>query len=103
MADFAAVGAVVIAALLVFGGILYWLIVLFPRDRLMRCPETGSITFVGAELASRGNRKEPEVMVRQCKLWPERKDCAQGCRARYWESGRGFQVNLEALRPLERQ
>lgn len=67
---------------------------------LMRCPETGGISFVGIERISRG-REPPGVLVRSCDLWPERKDCARGCLARYDDSGPWFPVNIDQLRPFD--
>lgn len=70
--------------------------------RLMRCPETGAIAFVGAERVSRGEGTAPEVTVRSCELWPERKDCARGCLERYEQTAPGYRIKVEALRPFER-
>jgi hypothetical protein len=70
------------------------------RMRLMRCPETGAIAFVGAANISRGEGKAPEVVVRSCELWPERSHCARGCLERYEEATPGYRVKIEALRPF---
>lgn len=64
--------------------------------RLMRCPETGGIAFVDAEVG-----KETTPRVQSCDLWPARKGCAQGCLARYAQTTPGFLVNVDALRPFE--
>ena len=64
--------------------------------RLMRCPETGGIAFVDAEVG-----KETTPRVRSCDLWPARKGCAQGCLERYGQTAPGFPVNIDALRPFE--
>jgi hypothetical protein len=72
------------------------------RKRLMRCPETGAVAFVGAERVSRREGEAPAVIVRSCEFWPERKDCARGCLARYDETTPGYRVKLDALRPFER-
>jgi hypothetical protein len=72
------------------------------RKRLMRCPETGAVAFVGAERVSRRDGEAPAVIVRSCEFWPERKDCARGCLARYDETTPGYRVKLDALRPFER-
>lgn len=71
------------------------------KDRLMRCPETDSITLVGVERASPHAAKAPAVKVRRCGLWPEKMDCAQGCLARYKETSPDYRVNLNALRPFK--
>jgi len=73
-----------------------------PKKRLMRCPETGAVAFVGADTRSRGNGKEPEIVVHSCEFWPERKDCARGCLARYYETTPGYRIRPDALRPFER-
>jgi len=92
-----------IVGLVVVGGLLLWLIVTLSKGQVMRCPETGAVSFVCvAQIASSG-RKAPNVMVSRCNLWPERKSCAQGCLARYGKTRTGLQVNLEALRPFEPQ
>ena len=72
-----------------------------PRKRLMRCPETGAVAFVGAEAISRGRDKAQSIVVHSCEFWPERKDCAQGCLARYDEISPGYRVKPDALRPFE--
>jgi hypothetical protein len=101
MTDLSIVGwSVLIVALVVSAGWLYWLRGLTTKDRLMRCPETGSVTFVGVERVSRGDGKAPELTVRRCDLWPKQKDCARGCLARYSETSPGYRVNLDALRPF---
>jgi hypothetical protein len=104
MLDFAIVKwTVILAVLAVLGGILYRLLAMPPKGRLMRCPETGSITFVDVESVSRGERTEPELRVQHCELWPAKKDCSQGCLVRYGETGPGFRVRPHALRPFEQQ
>jgi len=104
MMDISTVGwTVVIVALVLFAGFVYWLIDLVSKDRLMRCPETGSINFVGVEVVSRPDGKAPELTVRRCDLWPEKKDCARGCLVRYEQTSPGHPVNLDALRHFERQ
>jgi hypothetical protein len=94
---------VVILGVLAFGGLVYWLNDMFSRARMMRCPETGSVTFVRVTPAAGGAGNASEVTVRQCDLWPKRKDCAQGCLARYQETTPGWRGNLNALRPIEPQ
>jgi hypothetical protein len=104
MVDVGIVGWIVaVVALLAFGGLLYWLIDIVSSDRLMRCPETGSVTFVRVGPAAGGDGNAPEVAVQRCDLWPGKKDCARGCLARYGESAPGLRVNLNALRPFEPQ
>jgi len=104
MMDFGTMDWIVaVVGLLMFGGLMYWLIQLVSRDPLMRCPETGSVVFVGVEPAPPGDRTGAEVAVRRCDLWPKRKDCARGCLARYGETTPGVRVNLNALRPFEPQ
>jgi hypothetical protein len=97
LAAWAALGAIVAVALLV-------LRTLMPlRDtRLMRCPETGGIAFVGAERLRRGEATAAGLRVTSCDLWPDRKDCARECLARYAETAPGFLVNVGTLRPFER-
>lgn len=91
---------VAIVGLVALGGLLRWVI---ERGLIMRCPETGAITLVRIAPAAGGEGLAREVTVRQCDLWPERKDCAQGCLVRYCEATPGFRVNLNALRPFEPQ
>lgn len=90
---------VAIAGAVAFGGLLYCLLDVVARDRLMRCPDTGSITFVRVGSTDRGEGEVPKVMG--CELWPDRTGCAQGCLARYAETTPGLRVNLKALRPFE--
>lgn len=94
-------GILGIAGLVTAGVLLVWLIDRFSRSRMMRCPETGSITVVRVVPAVGGEGKAPGVAVQWCESWPERKGCTQGCLARYSETGPGLQVNLNALRPFE--
>ena len=100
--DFATVGwTVAIAAFLALALYVGWIVWRAQRDRLMRCPETGSITLVGIEPAARGDGKAPGVEVQRCGLWPEKQDCDQGCLARHEETAPGHKVNLHALRPFK--
>lgn len=69
--------------------------------RLMRCPETGSITIVRAERVASGDGQAQALTVLRCGLWPERKNCDRGCLARYDETTSGYRVNLRALRPFD--
>jgi hypothetical protein len=95
------VWGLVLIALIVFGALFFWLNEAVSSARtMMRCPETGSITFVRAARVADGSRKGSGVRVVQCESWPGRKDCAQGCLARYHEATSGLRVNLDALRPF---
>jgi hypothetical protein len=68
-----------IVALLVMAGLIYRVIGLVPAGRLMRCPETGTFTFVEIVRASRGDGTEPKVTVQSCGLWPQHDGCRQRC------------------------
>lgn len=103
MTDLAILGwTMAIAAVVAFGAWVIWLTNRYLTDRLMRCPETGAVTLVRAEEHSRPGGNATKPVVQWCELWPERKDCAQGCLARYDETEPGFKINLYALRPFER-
>lgn len=80
-----------------------WIVRQVCKNTLMRCPETGAVTLVGIETASRSAVRAPGVKVQRCGLWPNKKNCASGCLARYEETEPGYRVNLDALRPFERQ
>ena len=98
--------AILIAGLAAIAVIAFFLLRTLWQVRhmqLMRCPETGTIVFVGAECLSRGDVTTPRVTVRSCELWPERKYCARGCLERYKEAASGYPINVEALRPFERR
>jgi hypothetical protein len=96
--EIAVAGFATIAVIAIF--IVLWLAP--ARDkRLMRCPETGSVGFVGVGDAP-GEGAAREVTVLWCDLWPAKKDCARGCLARYPQSRPGYRVNVKALRPFER-
>ena len=71
--------------------------------RLMRCPESGGITMVDiqqTDLLGHSTQAGPRLRVRQCRLWPERKDCGRGCLSRYSQGG-NYGFNLASLRPFE--
>lgn len=91
--------AVAIAGAVAFGGLFFWLLDVLARDRLMRCPETGSITFVRVAPAEHNQGESP--VVKGCELWPGKVHCAQGCLARYSETTPGLRINLAALRPFD--
>jgi hypothetical protein len=89
----------VLISVTAFGALLYWLNdAVSKARRMMRCPETETITFVRVARAAESSAK-----VVQCELWPERKSCTQGCLARYHEPTSGLHVNLYALRPFKPQ
>jgi hypothetical protein len=103
MVDFTTLGwAVAATAWVVLAVYVYRIDRRVGKHRLMRCPETGSITLVDVALASRGAGKAPEAQVQRCALWPEKASCAQGCLSRHAETLPGCRVNLHALRPFER-
>lgn len=97
LAQISAIALLALAAVVFLNSILE----IGPRKRLMRCPETGAVAFVDANAVSSGAGKAPAVVVHSCEFWPERKDCAQGCLARYDDITPGYRVKLEALRPFE--
>jgi len=54
----------------------------FRTRRMLRCPETGTGAEVGidASKAALSSAFGPPVLrVKDCSLWPERKDCEQDC------------------------
>ena len=89
---------VTIASLAVFALVMWWLVRVLTRARLMRCPETGAVTFVRVTPVAGSEGKAAGVAVKQCDLWPDRKDCAQGCLERYPEVSPGSRVDLHSLR-----
>jgi len=97
----AQVGAIAILALAAVVFVRY-LIEGASKKRLMRCPETGAVAFVGVEGIPSKSGETPKVVVRSCEFWPARKDCAQRCLERYAETEAGYRVRLDALRPFER-
>lgn len=104
MVDFSSLAQVILIVVLALFAVvlLHRLTERALKNRLMRCPETGAVAFVGAERVSRGDGTAPQVIVRSCEFWPERKDCGQGCLARYDEIESGYRIRLDALRPFER-
>jgi hypothetical protein len=74
--------AMAIIASLGTGGLIYWVIALVPRGRILRCPETGAMTFVEIGCASPGDGSQPKVTVQSCDLWPEHDACDRGCLVR---------------------
>ena len=103
MMDFATLGWTVGAAVWVIFALyvcsIAWRL---RKDRLMRCPETGSITLVCVGPALRHAGKAPETQVQRCALWPAKMGCTRGCLARYEETSSGYKVNLDALRSFDR-
>jgi len=95
--------AVVIIVLVAVGVLMYLLIKFVSQDRLMRCPETGAITFVDVAQTSPGDVNGSGLVVRNCDLWTDQKNCDRGCLVRYGETTRGFRLDLHALRDFERQ
>jgi len=71
--------------------------------KLVRCPDSGAITFVDIEENAQGTgstARWPDLKVKNCRLWPERKDCSRGCLVRCRESWGSYGVNWSALRPV---
>jgi hypothetical protein len=101
--DFVALAWIVAIVGLAVGlvGFLRWLLEPAFRNRLLRCPEAGCVAFVEAGRVFRSGGTIPELAVYSCELWPERKNCARGCLARYDEAAPGYRIKLEALRPFE--
>jgi hypothetical protein len=87
MPDFRAVmeWAMPIVALLAMGSLIYRIIALVPRGRLLRCPGTGTMAFVEIGRASPGDGSEAKVTVQGCDSWPEYYECTGRCLAgRKW-------------------
>lgn len=54
----------------------------FRGRKTLRCPETGrgaSVDLSGLSAALTSAIGSPRLCVRNCSLWPERKDCQQAC------------------------
>jgi len=104
MLDLSSVAQIIAIAILALIAVAFarYLVEGASRNRLMRCPDTGAVAFVDAQRISRHGGEAPEIVVRSCEFWPERKDCAQGCLARYHETESGYRVKLDALRPFDR-
>jgi hypothetical protein len=80
---------------------LWWVVRLLWRVPTMRrCPETGSVAFVRVAKVAQAEGREPSLAVAHCDLWPDRKDCAQGCLG-YPDTAPGGRVELNSLRPFE--
>ena len=96
--------AVLVVGLTAVVAIAFFAQTLWPlrKTRLIRCPESGSLAFVDAASVRRGEGKAPEVAVRSCDLWPERKHCNRGCLERYEQTAPGYRISVEALKPFER-
>lgn len=63
----------------------------FRKKRVVSCPETGrdaevGVDAFGAALGSTVGRRRPPS-IRECSLWPERKDCPQTCLRALAEEG----------------
>jgi len=76
----------------------------YRKKRLLRCPESGSVTLV--EIGENGHLPEqapgePRLRVKNCQLWPERKGCGLGCLTRLSEGWEGYGLNLSSLKPFE--
>ena len=72
--------AMALGALLAIGGLVYWVIALVPRGRILKCPVTGRWTFVELGLASPGDGSRRKLTVQSCELWPQQYACAGRCR-----------------------
>jgi hypothetical protein len=54
----------------------------YRRRKILRCPETGRDTGVAIDASTAALTSAfgpPVLRVKDCSLWPERKDCEQGC------------------------
>lgn len=76
------VWAMTIIASVATAGLIYRVMGLVPRGRLMRCPGTDAMTFVEMGRASRGDGSEPTVTVQGCDFWPAYYECTGRCLAR---------------------
>ena len=70
------------------------------NQRLMRCPETGSLAIVEAVCVACPGETRSAVTVRSCDLWPQGQCCARGCLKRYAETEPGYRIHVGALRPF---
>jgi hypothetical protein len=54
----------------------------FRHDQLVTCPGTGEATLIHIDPASGARAallSDPRISVKDCLLWPQRNNCAQGC------------------------
>jgi hypothetical protein len=91
-----------VLVLVIVGSLLYQLVVQVPRERLMRCPEQGVITFIEVKPAPPGDAHPFGVTVQHCGLWGDKKGCSEGCLERYSEPSPGFHIDRHALRAYDR-
>jgi hypothetical protein len=96
-----AVWVVGIVAWAAFALYVIWIARRVWKDRLMRCPETGTIALVGVDYESPEPGGTPRLVVRRCGLWPARAGCARHCLERF-ETMPGFAPDLKKLRPIDR-
>jgi len=76
----------------------------YRKRRLLRCPESGSVTLVEIgenTLLPEQAPGKPRLGVKNCQLWPERKGCGWGCLTRCSEGRQGYGFNLSSLKPFE--
>ena len=99
--DFTALGWLVGAAMwVVLAVYVYRIARRAGKHRLVRCPETGSITLVDVALASRVAGKAAEAQVQRCALWPGKMNCARGCLARCAKTSASSSSMRKAVRAV---
>ena len=75
----------------------------YRKRRLLRCPETGGVAIVDIDEQLWADQTVPRshLRVKNCRLWPERKDCGRGCLTRCTLSWESYGFDLASLRPFE--
>lgn len=75
----------------------------YGKRRLVRCPESGAVTFVEASEAQAGadGSEGPPRAITYCRFWPEKNDCGTGCLSRYEQNQGLFGFDLKTLRPFD--
>lgn len=76
------------------------------RQRLLRCPDSGTVTLVELTESSNdspGKHAVTSYQVKNCQLWPGKKNCSRECLSRCSEYPGLFGFNLVALRPFTQE
>lgn len=95
--DYPTAGWILIALIwLAIALYVVWMIGPAWKDKLLRCPDTGSVALVGIRQFARAG-KAPGIEVERCGLWPDKQGCERGCLQHYGESSSGLRVDGRGL------
>jgi hypothetical protein len=77
----------------------------YRKKRLLTCPDSGTIALVDIQEVPPADKRAAGVFflkVKNCQLWPERRECKRECLPRCTETWGSYAFNVASVAPYEK-